>query len=86
MKPETKARKDAEEKRVRQERIEEIRRERIKEGRKLTPTEAAEYLRMSPATLQNWRRDRRGPTYTKTGYRVFYSIADLEAFERRIEL
>lgn len=38
----------------------------------LTTPEAAELLRVGPATLNRWRREGRGPTYTTVGRKVFY--------------
>ena len=42
--------------------------------------EAAEYLRLSPQTLNNWRNLGRGPTFQKFGRRVVYAEADLKAW------
>ena len=38
---------------------------------------------ISARTLEHWRWERTGPTYIKLGRRVVYSIADIEAFERK---
>lgn len=51
--------------------------------------EAAEYLRMSPRTLERWRSDggNCGPVYGKLGpskkSRVVYRLRDLEAWRAR---
>jgi excisionase family DNA binding protein len=48
----------------------------------LTPTEVAERLGVSTATLATWRCTKRYPlTYVKVGRLVRYRIADLDAFE-----
>jgi len=47
---------------------------------RLTANEAAEYLRVSPLTLQDWRHKRIGPPYFKVGKRVVYQRSDLDAF------
>jgi hypothetical protein len=38
----------------------------------LTPEEAARIVRLSPVTLRNMRCERRGPTPTYMGRRVYY--------------
>lgn len=38
----------------------------------LTPDEAARIVRLSPVTLRNMRGERRGPTPTYMGRRVYY--------------
>jgi DNA-binding transcriptional MerR regulator len=42
--------------------------------------EAAEYLRLRPATLEHWRSIGGGPPYRKLGRRVVYAMEDLERF------
>jgi len=42
--------------------------------------QAAEYLCLSPRTLQRWRGEGRGPAYRKVGKRVLYAQRDLEEF------
>ena len=42
--------------------------------------EAAEYLGLSPGTLEVWRSLGRGPRYRKFGRRVMYDIADLDRY------
>lgn len=44
--------------------------------------EAAEYLRLRPATLERWRTVGEGPPYRKLGRRVVYAIEDLQRFVR----
>lgn len=47
----------------------------------LDEKEAAKYLRLSPATLRNWRAARRGPAVVRVGKRaVRYRFGELEAF------
>ncbi len=48
--------------------------------RYLTNDEAAEYLRLSPRTLEKRRVIGDGPRFRKFGRRVMYSVADLEAW------
>ena len=40
--------------------------------------EAADYLRLSPRTLQRHRQQGTGPLFTKAGYRVLYRQSDLD--------
>lgn len=49
----------------------------------LTTTEVAERLRLSQATLANWRVKGEGPRFVKFGRRVLYPLAEIEAFEAR---
>ncbi|MDQ7830479.1 helix-turn-helix transcriptional regulator [Desulfolutivibrio sp.] len=42
--------------------------------------EAAQYLGLSPGTLEVWRCKGRGPRYSKLGKRVVYDPADLDAY------
>lgn len=42
--------------------------------------EAAEYLRLRPATLERWRSVGGGPPFRKLGRRVVYALEDLESF------
>lgn len=53
----------------------------------LTGLEAARFLSISPRTLEQWRRKRRGPAYYKVGRLVRYLLADLIQFQEanRIE-
>lgn len=46
----------------------------------LTNTEAAEYLRLSPRTLDRWRWAGRGPKFKKVGGAVRYARSDLNDF------
>lgn len=46
----------------------------------LTPREAADFLRLKVDTLRIWRRDRRGPSWTKVGGRVLYRQEDLQQY------
>jgi predicted DNA-binding transcriptional regulator AlpA len=46
--------------------------------RLLTQTEAAEYLRLSPRSLERWRVEGIGPRYSKLGKRIVYLARDLE--------
>lgn len=49
-------------------------------GKSLNTTVAAEFLGLSPGTLEVWRSLGRGPKFAKLGRRVLYDPADLEAF------
>ncbi len=48
----------------------------------LTPKELADYWSMAVHTLANWRHGGIGPTYTKVGARILYSVDDVIAYER----
>lgn len=52
----------------------------------LTPEQAAKALRVSVRTLAVWRCRRRYPLkYAKIGRRVYYRVADINAFiEKRL--
>jgi excisionase family DNA binding protein len=49
-------------------------------SRYLTNDEAAEYLRLSPRTLEKQRVIGGGPRFRKFGRRVMYAVADLDAW------
>ncbi|MNN15124.1 Helix-turn-helix domain protein [compost metagenome] len=49
-------------------------------NRYLTNDEAAEFLRLSPRTLEKQRGIGGGPRFRKFGRRVMYALADLEAW------
>ncbi|HRY15873.1 MAG TPA: helix-turn-helix domain-containing protein [Candidatus Competibacteraceae bacterium] len=50
----------------------------------LSTRETADYLRVSPSTLQWWRRIGRGPSFVRTGgYRLFYTTRDLDDYIAR---
>lgn len=40
--------------------------------------EAADYVRLSPRTLQRHRQQGTGPLFTKAGHRVLYRQSDLD--------
>ena len=48
--------------------------------------QAAEFLRLKPQTLANWRVMGKGPAFHKCGSRVVYSEKDLNAWleDRRL--
>jgi predicted DNA-binding transcriptional regulator AlpA len=46
----------------------------------LDPVEAAEFLGVSPRTMETWRRVRSGPTFFKIGHLVRYKTSDLRAW------
>ena len=51
----------------------------------LTTSEAAHFLHVQPATLEQWRWNGRGPNFVKIGRVCRYRLQDLEAFlEARI--
>jgi hypothetical protein len=49
-------------------------------SRYLTNDEAADYLRLSPRTLEKQRVIGGGPRFRKFGRRVMYAVADLDAW------
>jgi len=49
-------------------------------ARYLTNDEAADFLRLSPRTLEKQRVIGGGPRFRKFGRRVMYSVADLETW------
>lgn len=49
-------------------------------SRYLTNDEAAEYLRLSPRTLEKQRVIGGGPRFRKFGRRVMYAMSDLDAW------
>lgn len=53
----------------------------------LTEREAAEFLRLAPATLARWRwRGDRGPNWRKLGGAVRYAKSDLDVFLAQAEM
>lgn len=46
----------------------------------LTTPQAAHFLNLKPATLEQWRWNGRGPRFIKIGRSCRYRISDLEAF------
>ena len=50
----------------------------------LDQRELARRFRVSPRTLERWRSIKSGPNYHKLGGKIVYSVADVEAYERRI--
>jgi excisionase family DNA binding protein len=50
---------------------------------KLSNTDAAAYLGISPKTLNDWRSAGRGPDYLKIGTLVRYRQSDLDAYLER---
>ncbi len=51
----------------------------LHDGR-MTRTEAAKYLGLSPKTLAMWVSQSKGPKFHRVGGRVFYFLHDLDAF------
>jgi len=51
----------------------------------VTPAELANYWRMKPHTLANWRHQGIGPKFTKVGARILYSVTDLIEYEKTID-
>ena len=45
---------------------------------RLTVTEAADYLRVTKSTLDQWRTAGKGPRFIKAGKRVLYDSRDLD--------
>lgn len=52
----------------------------VQPARYLTNDEAAEFLRLSPRTLEKQRVIGGGPRFRKFGRRVMYAVADLETW------
>jgi excisionase family DNA binding protein len=52
----------------------------IREAAALTTPEAAAYLNLRPATLEQWRWNGRGPKFCKIGRSCRYRQSDLDAF------
>lgn len=51
----------------------------------LKTEDAAKFLNVQPATLEQWRWNGRGPRFCKIGRSCRYRLADLEAFlEERV--
>lgn len=48
----------------------------------MSTAEAAEYLGISPGTLNNWRSAEVGPDYAVIGRRVRYAAEDIDAWRR----
>ena len=48
--------------------------------RLLREAEAANFLRLSPGTLRQWRYKGQGPSYRKLGSRVAYRFSELVRF------
>lgn len=46
----------------------------------LTTPQAAAYLGLQPATLEQWRWSGRGPRFIKLGRACRYRVADLDAY------
>ncbi len=47
---------------------------------RLNVAQAGRYLGVSVSTLNRWRCSGTGPEWTKLGGRVFYRLADIQAF------
>ncbi|QGY40913.1 helix-turn-helix domain-containing protein [Pseudodesulfovibrio cashew] len=52
----------------------------------LTTHEAAEFLSLSPQTLELWRHNSEGPRYVKLGRAVRYAVADLIEYMERNQI
>lgn len=48
--------------------------------RLLDPQEASTCLRVAKQTLARWRCHGQGPRFVRLGGRIFYDVADLDAF------
>lgn len=46
----------------------------------LTTAEAATYMRLKPQTLAKWRSHGKGPAFVQLGGKVFYRVAELDAY------
>jgi predicted DNA-binding transcriptional regulator AlpA len=49
----------------------------------MTEVEAADFLKMSERTLQDWRSQKRGPPFVKAGRAVRYRRRDLIAWSEK---
>jgi excisionase family DNA binding protein len=49
----------------------------------MTPTEAAEYLKVSVHALAKWRQKGTGPGYTRTGNRIKYPKKALDGYLKK---
>lgn len=56
------------------------RRPRPRDGDLLTPPEAADFLKVSVKTLNNWRWTGAGPAFKKIGRSVLYDFEDIKSF------
>lgn len=45
-----------------------------------TTNQAADYLKLSPKTLVNWRGEGKGPRFVRLGRAVRYRKSDLDAY------
>ncbi|MBK8158739.1 MAG: helix-turn-helix domain-containing protein [Rhodospirillaceae bacterium] len=54
--------------------------QRTSSSKLFSEREAAQYLSLSPRTLQQWRWTGDGPRFVKLGRRVAYSIHELDNF------
>lgn len=54
-----------------------------REAELLTTDEVAGLLKVSPATLVDWRHNRKGPIYYKMGREIRYKIADILTWEKQ---
>ena len=52
----------------------------------LDQNELAERWLRSPRTLEAWRANGKGPSYTKIGGKVLYKIKDIEELEKQSEV
>jgi Helix-turn-helix domain len=49
----------------------------------LPDDEAAEFLGLAPATLRQWRYQKRGPAYYKVGRFAYYRVRDLKGWREK---
>jgi len=54
--------------------------------KELNRTEAAEYLGVSPRTLDYWASKRMGPDFRRRGRRAFYDKSDLDRWSDKHQL
>lgn len=52
----------------------------IETDERMTTEEVAEFLGLSPATLETWRTLGKGPAFVKPGRRIFYLRSDVVAY------
>jgi excisionase family DNA binding protein len=53
------------------------------EAQLLTTKEVASLLQVAPATLVDWRHEKKGPRYFKMGREVRYKLADVADWEKK---
>lgn len=55
----------------------------VKKAELLTTEEVAALIKVSPATLVDWRHEQKGPRYYKMGREVRYKLSDIIKWEEQ---